>query len=405
MRTLELPLMDDEKSLAQAVSFQAQDQVPMPLANAVLDFHSVGVIDTPDGPRQKVVLVAAQRDMIESLLDAVRAAGLQPEGVDLSAFALIRSLYKPNPDAAGRVLYLNVDGLTNLAIADGPVCSFTRVVGGGLEGMAAELAERRGIPVASARELIAEFDLDARPEPTFESPLPAPAVHEPLVSEEPGAPDEPVVNVEPEEGPSEHEVSEHPGAEHEAASHESYEPSLPPQESVEQHESAEHAGSDYEDAASLPAEHPLADAETFEVDAAAPETAEEHSAREAQASYAELMAAAEAATARAEEEPAPSAASDEDIRAVIENGIRELAGEVRNSLDFHRSQEPGGEVQHVALSGAALGVSGFAEALGAALDIEVRAEYISLADSSLDGTVATHRLAVATGLATQEALK
>src|SRR5207247_7116216 len=86
MRTIELPPMEDEKSLAQAVNFQAQDQVPMPLANAVLDFHSLGVIDTPNGPRERVVLVAAQRDMIESLLDAVREAGLQPEGVDLSAF-------------------------------------------------------------------------------------------------------------------------------------------------------------------------------------------------------------------------------------------------------------------------------------------------------------------------------
>src|SRR5262249_7957008 len=61
MRTLELPPMDDEKSLAQAVNFQAQDQVPMPLANAVLDFHSLGVVETPDGPRERVVLVAAQR--------------------------------------------------------------------------------------------------------------------------------------------------------------------------------------------------------------------------------------------------------------------------------------------------------------------------------------------------------
>jgi len=49
----------------------------------------------PRGPRQRVVLVAAQRDMVERLLGAVRRAGLTAEGVDLSAFALIRSLYRP----------------------------------------------------------------------------------------------------------------------------------------------------------------------------------------------------------------------------------------------------------------------------------------------------------------------
>ena len=69
----------------------------MPLNNAVLDFHPLGIIDTPAGPRQRVVLVAAQRDMVERLLAAVRRAGLTAEGVDLSAFALIRSLYRPSP--------------------------------------------------------------------------------------------------------------------------------------------------------------------------------------------------------------------------------------------------------------------------------------------------------------------
>ncbi len=132
LRTLELPPIAEGKELATAVRFQAEDQVPMPLDNAVLDFHPLGVIDTPAGPRQRVIVVAAQRDMVERLLAAVRSAGLRPEGIDLSAFALIRSLHRADDEHAGRVLYLNVGGLTNMAIAEGTVCRFTRVVGGGL---------------------------------------------------------------------------------------------------------------------------------------------------------------------------------------------------------------------------------------------------------------------------------
>jgi type IV pilus assembly protein PilM len=320
MRTLELPVMSDRKELAAAVQFQAQDQVPMPLANAVLDFHPLGVIETPEGARQRVVLVAAQRDMIESLLDAVRDAGLHPEGVDLSAFALIRCLYRRSAEDAGRVLYLNIDGLTNLAIANGIECTFTRVVGGGLEGMASELAERRGIPVAAARQMMASFDLTAEPQ----APPPAPVI--------------------------EHD------------------------------------------------EEPADEAEGVGVEAEQAVSAEEHAVREADASYSELLAADEAAP----EEELP-AVTDVDVRIVVENGIREISGEVRNSLDFHRSQEPGGEVSHVALSGAALGIKGFAEALSVALDIEVRREQVGLADASLEGTVSTHRLAVAAGLASVEA--
>ena len=93
------------------------------------------------------------------LLAAVRNAGLRPEGIDLSAFALIRSLYRHDPEHDGRVLYLNVDGLTNMAIAEGAVCRFTRVVGGGLEAMASQLAERLSVPVTDARAMIAAADL------------------------------------------------------------------------------------------------------------------------------------------------------------------------------------------------------------------------------------------------------
>jgi len=303
LRTLELPPVTDQKELAAAVAFQAQDQVPMPLNNAVLDFHPLGIVDTPAGPRQRVVLVAAQRDMIERLLTAVRRAGLSPEGVDLSAFALIRSLYRPEPELSGRVLYLNVDGLTNLAIAEGKICRFTRVVGSGLEGMASELAERRSIALAEARALLAAVDLNNPP---------------------------------PEQG------------------------ALAPREDLAA------GGAEGEETPVAEAAE-LAEPASFEV---------AHSA---------------------------AAVPDADVWNVLENGIREISGEVRNSLDFHRSQEGGGEVSHVVLSGAAEEIPGFAETLQRALNVDVHSQSVGVVDERLDETVSRHRLAIAAGLATAEA--
>lgn len=322
LRTLELPPVTDPKELAAAVNFQAQDQVPMPLGNAVMDFHPLGIVDTPSGPRQRVVLVAAQRDMIERLLKAVRQAGLTAEGVDLSAFALIRSLYRPDPasegdqdgEPAGRVLYLNVDGLTNLAIAEGTVCRFTRVVGSGLEGMASELAERRSIALTDARGLLAQVDLTVPP------PSP-PVAGEPEVASPEG-------------------------------------------EDEEERE---------------------------------PQSAEEAEEREREMSYEEL-AALESAPA-----PVAVAQADHDVWMVLENGIRDIAGEVRNSLDFHRSQDGGGEVSHVVMSGCAQDIPGFAEALQAALGVEVRRGEVGVVSANVAETVSLHRLAVATGLSAAEA--
>ncbi len=228
------------------------------------------------------------------------------------------------------MLYLNVDGLTNLAIAEGTVCRFTRVVGSGLEGMASELAERRSIALTDARALLAGVDL------TASAPAPSPE-------------------------------SEPAAAAPEGASPES--------ESFEEQAPGE----------------PAAQAE--------PQSPEQAEQSEREMSYEEL-AALESAP------PVPAAAqSDADLWSVLENGIRDISGEVRNSLDFHRSQEGGGEVSHVVMSGCAQDIPGFAAALQSSLGVEVRCQEVGVLDKGLGDTVSLHRLAVATGLAAAETVQ
>ncbi len=149
MRTLDLPPLSGAKEIASAVRFQAQDQIPMPLDQAVIEHHTLGRVQTPEGERTRVVIVAARRDMVETLLSATRKAGLRPHGIDLSAFAMIRALYRPGNDEL--TLYISVGGVTNLAVAVGRICIFTRVAAHGTENMAGELAERRGLTLEHAR--------------------------------------------------------------------------------------------------------------------------------------------------------------------------------------------------------------------------------------------------------------
>jgi len=164
VRVIELPPIADPKELAQAVRFQAQDEIPMPLDSAVLDFQVLDTVDTPAGPRQRIVLVAARRDMLERVLSAARAAGLRPEGIDLSAFGMVRALAPVAAAAAAdpgeTVLYVSIGGLTNLAVATGLSCTFTRVVGAGLEQLAVELAERRQLTLEHARGWLTHVGLE-----------------------------------------------------------------------------------------------------------------------------------------------------------------------------------------------------------------------------------------------------
>src|SRR5436190_48735 len=161
VRNLELPSLSDPKELEAAVRFQAQEHLPMQLDLAVLDYQTLGVVQTENGERQRVVLVAARRDMIDRLLEAASHAGLRPEGVDLSAFAMIRALGRPDVEGQAALLYASIGGLTNLAIAEGTQCRFTRVAAGGLESIVAQLAERRALTLEHSRQWLGHVGLEA----------------------------------------------------------------------------------------------------------------------------------------------------------------------------------------------------------------------------------------------------
>lgn len=161
VRTLRLPAIDDPNELASAVRFSAQEQIAMPLDQAVIDHRVVGGVGAADGaaPQVDVIVVAARRDMIAHSLKPLRDAGLEPIGVDLSAFGMIRALGETqapatsdgNPPAASTVLYCNFSDVTNLAVAKGRSCLFTRVSPVGLDDVTASLSATTGLPLEHAR--------------------------------------------------------------------------------------------------------------------------------------------------------------------------------------------------------------------------------------------------------------
>jgi type IV pilus assembly protein PilM len=165
MRTIDLPPLEREAEIAAAVRMHAPEHIAMPFDQAVTDHHVLGLVDTPEGPRMRVVVVATDRESVDRLLEALRGAGLRPVGFDLSAFALIRALYQPTgePEKADRaVLYAHIAGTTTMAIAQGIDCRFTRISTAGFDTFAGQLAERAevGIDAARHRLVVAGADED-----------------------------------------------------------------------------------------------------------------------------------------------------------------------------------------------------------------------------------------------------
>lgn len=175
VRTMRLPAIDDPKELDVAVRFQAQEQIPMPLDQAVLDHRVVGGIAATENSVAMidVILVAARRDMIDASMQLMRKAGLQPAGIDLSAFGLIRALGQPaQPERDGEestadasaVLYCNIGETTNLAVAKRRSCLFTRVAPAGLGAIASNLSASTGLAPEHAIAWLNHVGLTQPPE-------------------------------------------------------------------------------------------------------------------------------------------------------------------------------------------------------------------------------------------------
>ena len=192
VRSMRLPAIDDRDELETAIRFQAQDHIPMPLDQSVLDWQVIGHTQTENGERRvDVVAVAARRDMLKQIMQALNAGGVRPIGIDHSAFGMIRALARETgaPVGAGQFvtapsyeerisgvvggapaagveasiparLYCNLGDVTNLAVARGSSCLFTRIAAFGVEGIAQKLAERRQLTLDHARQWLNHVGLE-----------------------------------------------------------------------------------------------------------------------------------------------------------------------------------------------------------------------------------------------------
>jgi type IV pilus assembly protein PilM len=157
VRQVELPWAPLDQ-LKATLAYQVQDSIPMPVEHALLDFYPLEELEDDAGTRTyRGLLVAAARDMVMTQLEAIQAAGLRPTMVDLSAFAVLRSL------AEADTLGLSTTGLealvevgarvTNIVVHEGGQPRFVRILLMGGQDITDALAERRGVAQAEAEAM------------------------------------------------------------------------------------------------------------------------------------------------------------------------------------------------------------------------------------------------------------
>jgi len=128
--------------IRESLPFIVQDLLPVPVADALLDFYPIAEEAAESGPQVSGLLVAALKDAVNANVSAALGAGLRPVHVDLIPFAMTRAL-APLRSARGRDVLVSVGAnSTNVVVAHDGVPQFVRILTNGGDDVTRTIATR-----------------------------------------------------------------------------------------------------------------------------------------------------------------------------------------------------------------------------------------------------------------------
>jgi len=149
VREIALPWLP-EKELRDTLAFQVQEFIPMASDEAVLDFDLLGELDQGGRRMVRILLVAADKRMVNALVEAALAAKLDPKGIDLSPFAVIRAVGTGDDgldlDSSGDEAIIDIGAqVTSICVHDRGVTRFVRILPSGGRDITLALASGLGV--------------------------------------------------------------------------------------------------------------------------------------------------------------------------------------------------------------------------------------------------------------------
>ncbi len=161
-RDLTVPMVPLAR-IRESLHFQVQDLLPIPVADAVLDFYPMAEAQSEAGPVIHGLLVAAAKAAVLANVRAVQAAGLNPTDVDLVPFALSRALLFDRA-GLGTVALVHVGAVTTcVVVTSNGVPQFVRIIPSGGHEVTSALVGGLGMDVAVAETAKARLGLVREP--------------------------------------------------------------------------------------------------------------------------------------------------------------------------------------------------------------------------------------------------
>lgn len=150
-RVIEMPYMT-EAELSSAINWQAEQFVPIPLADVEIDFAVVKEpIAKSNDQKMLVYMVAAPKKLLKEMVDFMIKIGLEPIAVESEMVSISRAISMLNLN--GPTLILNLGALSSvIGIIEGASLYFSYVFNIGGVALTRNLASNLNLPLAQAEE-------------------------------------------------------------------------------------------------------------------------------------------------------------------------------------------------------------------------------------------------------------
>jgi type IV pilus assembly protein PilM len=184
VREIALPYLP-EKELRSSLGFQVQEFIPMPVEDAVLDFDALDEFEADGRQMIRILLVAAQRAMVDQVVQAALAAKLEPVGLDLVPFALVRAIGTSDAgmdlEGDGDEAIIDIGAhITNIVVHARGRTRFVRILPSGGRDVTLAIARGLGVDPEIAERLKRGEDVGeiavTQPMPATDAPAAPPPV-------------------------------------------------------------------------------------------------------------------------------------------------------------------------------------------------------------------------------------
>ncbi|OGM33072.1 hypothetical protein A2803_03060 [Candidatus Woesebacteria bacterium RIFCSPHIGHO2_01_FULL_44_21] len=155
-RVMQFPLLTDAE-IASAVKWEAEEYIPIPIKDAVIEHQIVDRLESASPPQVLVLLVAALRSLVENYIDVVSKAGLTVVGVETELISMARSVA---PEGKTALLVDFGAHSTDIAIAKNAQLYFSRSLPTAGDAFTRAVAQSLGVSIQQAEEYKRTYGLN-----------------------------------------------------------------------------------------------------------------------------------------------------------------------------------------------------------------------------------------------------